>query len=667
MKKIVFISLTFALTFCLSAQNTSWTSYLEQLADAEEINEDDLENLYEELTYLSEHPFNIHTMTKTDLERLPFLNAIQIENLLYYIYKYQPIVDLYELKNVEDLDRQTLMYLLPFVYLGETENSPERSPVRLKYSKQELAVHSHYTLQPQAGYSDGKYAGDPLALSFRYRWNSGDRIQFGLTGEKDPGEAFWNERKKGFDFYTMNLTIKELGYLKTLSLGAYRLSFGEGLILNNHFSLGKTADATHIHRQSTGIQRHLSTNENQYFNGIASAWQWGQWEATGFYSHRLLDATADSAFIYSIQTDGFHRTINELNKEKQAEANLFGGNIQWRNDRLSLGTTAIYYSFGDKATNPEWKPYNMFYFRGKTNANTGFHYSYRRKRWILQGETAWDASGKPATLHSLLVTPASGLEWVAAFRSYAKDYQATYARALAESSTVQNETGFYTGIKINFLTRWELTAYWDYFRFPWLKYGIDSPSSGNDWLVQLNYFPRANWQMNFRYKQKEKAQNAAAAGNIEYPVNPVRQHRLRYQSDYRPNPKLRLKSQADYHLVSASEKRSAGWSFTQTLSYSIPSAHLQLDGSCAYFHTDDWDSRISLYEKNVLYASGFSTYYGHGLRYYLLFQWKIARPLTVYLKAGSTHYFDRNSIGSGPEEIQGKEKSMVYGTVKYSF
>jgi len=125
---ILFFSLLLAIDASaqIAANNTEWMQYLEELSESDERNPSDIEQFFDELSYLSEHPFNLQTVTKQDLERLPFLTDIQIENLLYYIYKYSPLVDIYELKNVEDLDFQTITYLLPFVYIGPADkNSPD--------------------------------------------------------------------------------------------------------------------------------------------------------------------------------------------------------------------------------------------------------------------------------------------------------------------------------------------------------------------------------------------------------------------------------------------------------------------------------------------------------------------------------------------------------------
>ncbi len=110
------------------------------------------------------------------------------------------------------------------------------------------------------------------------------------------------------------------------------------------------------------------------------------------------------------------------------------------------------------------------------------------------------------------------------------------------------------------------------------------------------------------------------------------------------------------------DTKSTGWSITQSLSYIRNK--LQLDGSVAYFDSKDWNTRISIYEKNILYAYSFPVYYGQGLKYYTVLKWNILPSFTIYLKLASVHYFDRNVISSGQEEIEGKTKTDLYLLLK---
>ena len=71
------------------------------------------------LSYLTEHPFDLNAVTEEQLKRLPFLSDRQIEQLLSYRKRYGNMVSIYELKNIEDIDFQTISLLLPFVYIGD--------------------------------------------------------------------------------------------------------------------------------------------------------------------------------------------------------------------------------------------------------------------------------------------------------------------------------------------------------------------------------------------------------------------------------------------------------------------------------------------------------------------------------------------------------------------
>lgn len=663
----------------VAANNTEWMQYLEELADSEERNPDDIAQLFDELSYLSEHPFNLHTVTKQDLEHLPFLTDIQIENLLYYIYKYSPLVDCYELKNVEDLDFQTIIYLLPFVYVGEADkNSADFQRKNEKQqAKQELLLRSDYTFQKKAGYKNVSeeersaspnkyYLGEPYYLSFRYGYQYKD-FQFGVIGEKDAGEAFWNKRYKGFDYYAFNLNIKNKGVLEDLHIGDYRLSFGQGLVMNTNFSMGKTADVGNINLKSKGIKRHISTGENSFFRGIAGTLSYKKTQLHLFYSHRKHDANADSSFIYTFKTDGYHRVPNDILKKQTAQIDMGGAHIQWRNESFCFGFTAIHYSFGGKELNPDPQPYNLFYLRGKNHFNSGVNYEYRTKKISFQGETAIDASGKLATINNLLIKPVSTIDWILSYRNYARDYNAFYGKAFGESSAVQNENGFYTGIRFHPLRKWELSAYIDYFRFPWLKYGVNAPTSGTDGLIQLIYKHNSRIQMNLRYKYKEKYQNQIQEDARKTEVIPYEQRKWRYQFNYQDGKGFGVKTQADYNVYAIAPNSSTGWSLTQTVSFAKPQSKFQIDGALAYFHAGNWNNRISIYEKNILYAFSFPSYYGEGIRLYSVVKWKITPSLTFYCKWASTRYFDREVISSGLEAIQGKDKTDICGLIRYRF
>lgn len=86
------------------------------------VNEPNWENELEELSVRLHEPVDLNRATRQQLEQFPFLSDIQIEHLLAYIYVHGQMETLYELQLIEDMDRQTIQYLLPFVCIKAINN-----------------------------------------------------------------------------------------------------------------------------------------------------------------------------------------------------------------------------------------------------------------------------------------------------------------------------------------------------------------------------------------------------------------------------------------------------------------------------------------------------------------------------------------------------------------
>ena len=95
-----------------------WMEYIEEMASETE-DEERIEALYTDLSYLTEHPFELNTVTEGQLKRLPFLSDLQIRELLEYRSRYGKMLTLYELKNVEAFDLETISLLVLFIYISE--------------------------------------------------------------------------------------------------------------------------------------------------------------------------------------------------------------------------------------------------------------------------------------------------------------------------------------------------------------------------------------------------------------------------------------------------------------------------------------------------------------------------------------------------------------------
>ncbi len=663
------------------SQIPDWEHFLERISTEEEGEYAAWSYLYDELCELHEHPFNLNTVTKEQLEQLPFLSPLQVENLLAYLYSYGPLKSLGELNLVEELDLETRQMLAFFVYLGDEEKETgKKTSLRniLQRGKHEMLTRLDIPLYKRAGfkeYSDSilnrypnrKYAGDPYYHSLRYQFRYGNKVYAGLVAEKDAGEPFFAAGQKGYDFYSYYLLLKNIGRLKTLAVGNYRLHFGQGLVMNTDFSLGKSASLTSFHRLNKGIRKHSSTGEDNYLQGVAAAYRLGRVVATLFYSQKRQDAnlSQDSTiqanlFITSFKTDGYHRTPLERSKKNNISNTLFGSNLTYKNKAFQLGFTAVYNVF-NKLLIPDDEPYKKYYPSGKEFQAYSVDYSYYHPRFTVVGETAYSSGGGIATLNYFQYKLNEDYKLMLIQRYYSKRYDALYANAFGESSTVRNEQGVYVGIEAHPLRKVQVTGYVDAFRFPYLTYQASLPDSrGVDTQWQMVWTPRKQLSFLLRYRYKNKGKDFTLKNSRKWGVAPVELQKYRVQCSYSPNEQWLLKTTFDYVQEDfITQDSDVGYMVTQNISCRPHFAPLQLDVMLSYFDTDSYASRVYIYEKGMPYSFSFPSFYYRGVHGGLLLRADLNKQITLLGRYNYTHYFNRETIGSSQQLINGNSKQDI--------
>jgi hypothetical protein len=640
--------------------------YLEEMASEAE-DEERIESLYAELSYLAEHPFDLNRATAEELQQLPFLSGDQIHNILSYRKRYGQMQTVYELKNMEELDFQTIELLLPFVYIGK--NTIGKRPFTLDnlvhYGKNELYLRYGQPLQQKKD-DTGQYLGEPFYHSMRYSYTFGDRLQSGAVAEKDAGEPFWNKHHKGYDFYSFHLLLKESGWLQTLAIGDYKMSFGQGLVVSNDFTPGGNAVVTQVERRTYGFRRHFSTSEKDFFRGAAATLRRGDLYASVFYSRKKIDATpADSLTVSAIKTDGLHRLAIEREKSGLLTMQTSGGNLRYATSELCLGITALAYSFGNYTIMPNTRPYNLFYFRGSSNLNMSVDYLWKNRALKLYGETAMSANKALATLHAFQLKPASYLSLLLLFRYYDKKYQAYFSNAFSQNTSAQNEQGLYMGLQFTPFPYWNVSASADVFRFPWLRYGADAPSAGKEYRVQADYTQMKNVSLylRYRYRQREKNQTPAD-GTLS--VLPYEQKRLRLQLQCKMQFLL-FKTSIEGIVHNDANKRSKGFMPAQSIGWRPAKIPFRASLHVAYFHTDDYDTRLSSYEENILYAFVMPQFYGQGFRLSVTFRWDAPKNLSLFARLSSTHYTGQDVAEINPEKMEGNTKADISAILRQAF
>lgn len=660
----VFLFLTF---FCANTEifaqaHISWDEFVEQyFVDNDEGDDPDLKDQqFTELQEIHDHPFNINTVTDDQLRILPFLNDEQINAILEYVGKNHPVRSLGELMLIYALDQPTRSKLMLFLYAGEDSPTVKDTPTLgslLKYSTHQFILRGDIPFYIKA--RDDEDIGDRYYRSLRYSLTSGKHLEAGVQIEKDAGE-------KDFDYISAFILLRKLGAIKVLTVGDYKLSFGQGLVVNTSMSFGKLLTLSQMQNMDKGISRHSSLSENNYFRGVATTIGITQnISFSPFISFRNQDATltADSSAITSFKTDGLHRTPLEKSKKGNTGNFTFGGNIRWETlqGRMRLGFTAIH-SHLSRALRPKCDTqsslYRLYNPTGQDFTAYSLSYTFRERKISFSGESAMNENNAFATNATLQYKPNSFNSFTLIGRYYSAKYATLYGNSFGENSSPQNESGLFIGWNTTMFSHLQINTYFDYFYFPYLKYQISDRSRGYEALAQITWSPSSRNTFNLRYRIKFKQKDYG------YTLDGTDYTQLAYYTNQ--SLRLQMANTLTSHLSSRltlsatfnhkpSGQNDKGFLLSENIRWTGEKRH-KIDLTLAYFNTDSYDSRVYAYESGLLYTFGMSSFSDHGIRATLSTYIPLNQTIWVRAKAGMTKYFNRSAIGTGLDQINADNK-----------
>jgi hypothetical protein len=620
MRTIAFIMLLSSASLC--AQDLP-----EAITDALDGREEELSSDYLNLLQACvESPIPLNTCQPSALLQFPFLSKKEVEAILSYREERGGFSDLHELQAIRDLDRADLPLLMSMLQLENDNNKQSRKP-----KKQLLALGMQRVLQSQKGYEEQGYAGRPLKYHLRYRGEE-RQLGWGMLMEKDAGELPW-------DYSSAHLHYK--GEKGQLFLGDYHFNHGEGLLLRQSWSLGKSTEVLNVKQSRAGLKPHRSAAEAGFFRGLGIAWGHRQWETSFFASRQYLDAQVDSngGFV-SYYESGLHRTESELSKKDQWLEKVVGARLSFEWKELSLAFLSLTdFSHDDL----------------KSDRSLSYHYPYKNAYFF--GE--WAFSEKElATTNGLLINLAPSFSTSFMWRRFPRLYSSRYANPFSESSNYSGEEGLYVGVDWRLNRQFSVKAYYDRFSYQWLRYQVDAPSRGEEVLLRCTYKEAKKWTAFLHYKEEQKEQNRAASKELFVRVKRELKAQLKHQlGDFQ------LKNACAWVAYDAEQ----GYLLTQDIAYKPKGGKLSLSVRYAIFDTEAYDARLYAYEPDVLYAFSVPAHYGSGQRYLLLMKYQLSYGLHLCLRFAETVYHDRELIKSGWEEIEGNKVSELKALLRYRF
>ncbi len=661
---------------------TTVEQQIENITENSEDVETEDDSYLQQLNQLLRNPLNINEVDEVVLRELRLLSPMQIANFLSYRAVLGSFISIYELQAVPGWDLLTIQRIRPYLALESGISSLSDIKTRFSDGDRTLLIRVAQTLERSKGYlldsanARNFYPGSPQRLFVRYKYTYKNLLQYGIVGEKDPGEQFFKgSQKQGFDFYSAHLFVRNVGIVKSLALGDFTVNMGQGLTQWMSLAFKKGPDIMAVKRQSPVLRPYNSAGEIFFHRGVGITVGKKNWQATMFGSLRNIDANfnaTDSSngqddFVSSLQLSGLHRTNSEVTDKGSQRQLAFGGNFSYKISRLHLGLNAVQFKMKyplEKADDP----YNLYALSGKQFGNYSVDYSYTLKNMHFFGEVAVTDKRQPAVINGLLVSAANNVDLSFFYRNISKGYQSLYTNAFTESTYPTNEKGFFGGISIKPNSGWRIDAYADIYKFPWLRFRVNAPKEGKDYMVQLTYKPNKIFEIYTRYKAESRHINYNPDLQVLSPVIPQPRKNWRTHLIYHLNPVFTVRTRAE--LVWFDKKGLAeeqGFLVFADVLFKPMMAKFSGNVRLQYFETEGYNSRLYAFENDVLYSFSIPVFYDRGYRVYMNANYDLTKKITLWARWARFMYPEKSAIGSGLDEIRCSHKTEVKFQLMYKF
>lgn len=641
--------------------------------------EADFMPILDHLSALVENPMDLNSCSFDELMQLGILSQLQAENILYHRAKMGDFLDVHELQAVSGMDQQTAELVSNVVKVNYKKLW---TPVNLKnlfqLGKSDMVFRAKTILEEKAGYAsedvqneDG-YLGNKHQYLFRYRYNFDNRIILNVLSEKDPGESLY---KKGLtigpDFNSAYLSIlSPVRGVDMLILGDYRIHMGQGLISNASYGGGKSASVMQINKTGKALRPYSSVNEFGFHRGFAFCGTFRKLHYLVFGSSNKLDARIDTVFennviqdirLVSLTETGLHRDSTELGLKQQTKLVTYGAKLGLNGKvfRVAVNFTSGHYPH-------RFEDAGQLYLLHQQKKADAFHisvdYNWRFKNMMFSGETALGDFHAFANVHMVQMSMAKNLDIAILYRNYNPEYQTQFGEAFGESAGGGNEQGIYIAGTLRLSRLVRLEAYMDLWRYPWLKYLVDSPSRGYEYFIKAEYALRKKMQLYVQYKAELKQGNEHSEFESLNSISGIKLNNVRVHISYKVNNLIELRNRMEW-TSGSSEKPSCGLLLFQDVVFKPLTIPISFTARIAYFDIPDWASRIYAYENDLLYAFSIPAYYKSGYRAYCNVRYKPFKNLVLEARVARSFLpFD-----FALEEEQSNQKTEVKIQMRYSF
>jgi hypothetical protein len=579
-------------------------------------------NAIDYLEELQRDPINLNTADLASLMKIPGLDMNYAILIIKHREKYGPYFSINELYAIKDLPKYVLNNIKVFIAVNNPlprfKNDKPINNSILDFTKIFFRSRISENLNDRALNHNAQ--GSKIKIYNKFSVQKG-QCEAGILTEKDPGEKLY------CDFISLHLSFKNVGSVEKFIMGDYITEFGQGLVFGNPYGFSKNAAVSLTNRfRETNLHTYNSTDENQFFRGLAASIIISDFHFTIFLSTHKLDASTDSVSgkISNLITTGYHQTESELSNHHSINEKIWGGTVNYFYDNsLHLG-----FLYCSSRFSKLFSGSSIYSPRGDKFNYVSVCYEYFPIPSInLSGETAYDTKSI-ALINTLQISFNKNFLFISSFRNYPRNFNSMHGRSLAEQKNkVQNEIGFYNGFKI--LTDFgSINFYYDQFKFPFGSYRFPISNTGEEYLCSYtNTFKEdLNLNINYKYENKDYLLNQDDQKSI------ARRERndLKVILAWRISNELKLKIIINYNAIRIKDNNitERGILFGNSFLLNL-TKDLKLSGVISFFQTNSFYSSVYEYDNNIEGLVRGEVLYGEGMKLKLFANFKLLNELTI--------------------------------------
>ncbi len=427
--------------YCQEIRHSDITDIAEELA-GDESDPEAAVNFLERLHELAENPVKINSADGTELSRLFFLTDFQIKALADHVKSTGMILSVFEIASIPGFDRRTAEIMNPFITL-ESPGYSGKTNIRIRNR-----FLSNFIIRPDG--TGDQYPGSPWKILTKYKIDGGP-FTAGFTAEKDQGERLISGSPPLPDFLSGYIEYSGKRLLRKVIAGDFSVKFGQGTAINNGIHTGIPLTATGYFPSRNDIKPYTSSDENNFFRGVAAGIAAGKADLLIFISHNRIDATTEATdnsseiFISSLYNTGLHNSSSSILKKDAVAETAYGANLGMNLKHVTLGMNWSGSRLSLPLKNAMDGPEEIFDLCGRRVDILSVYYTASAGRSLLFGEFSSTGKSNFALVQGFTIRASGRLTINGLYRNYSPGYGGLHSRGPGNSSAGCNEEGIQIG------------------------------------------------------------------------------------------------------------------------------------------------------------------------------------------------------------------------------